>query len=119
MSMKTKLLELRKQKNILQKDVAMACGISTRTYGSYESDEREPSIAMLNLLADYFNVTVDELLGRPVSHELFDEARIPKTKVQELFDQLTVIDQGRILGKMEVMIEQYHAGDIPKKNIRR
>ena len=105
--MKTKLYELRKAKGILQKDVAAACGMSTRAYGSYEADEREPSLFALNTLADFFGVTVDELLGRTSEPGIFDDARLPKTRVQELFDQLSIIDQGRILGKMELMIEEY------------
>lgn len=95
--MKTKLLELRKQKGVLQKDVANACGLSTRAYGSYEADEREPSLTVLIALADYFKVTVDELLGRTTEPTLFDNARIPKTEIQELFDQMTPQQQEHIL----------------------
>lgn len=111
--MKTKLYELRKARDLLQKDVAQACGMSTRAYGSYEADEREPSLSALNTLADFFGVTVDELLGRTSEPGIFDDARIPKTRVQELFDQLTVVDQGRILGKMELMLEEYSNNQLP------
>lgn len=95
--MKTRLYELRKSKNLLQKDVALACGMSTRAYGSYEADEREPSLAALNILADFFDVTVDELLGRNVSPGMFDDARVPKSEIQELFDAMSPDLQSRLI----------------------
>ncbi len=109
--MKTKLLELRKSKNLLQREVAFACGITTAAYGSYEKGDREPTLETLSKLADFFGVTVDELLGR--TPQLFDDARVPKTEVQDLFDRLNVVDQGRVLGYMYSILEGY--GDVSKR----
>ena len=102
--MKTKLLELRKSKNLLQREVAFACGITTAAYGSYEKGDREPTLETLSKLADFFGVTVDELLGR--TPQLFDDARVPKTEVQNLFDQLNSGEQARVIGYMENMLER-------------
>lgn len=102
--MKTKLLELRKSKNLLQREVAFACGITTAAYGSYEKGDREPTLETLSKLADFFGVTVDELLGR--TPQLFDDARVPKTEVQDLFDQLNSGEQARVIGYMENMLER-------------
>lgn len=101
------LAKYRKSKGLLQKDVAKMLGIATNTYCCYETGINEPSISVLLNLADIFGVSVDELLGRTSEPGIFDDARVPKTRVQELFDQLTIVDQGRILGKMELMIEEY------------
>ena len=109
--MKTKLFELRKSKNLLQREVAFACGLTTAAYGSYEKGDREPTLETLGKLADFFGVTVDELLGR--SPQLFDDARVPKTEVQDLFDRLNVVDQGRVLGYMYSILEGY--GDAAKR----
>ena len=102
--MKTKLLELRKSKNLLQREVAFACGITTAAYGSYEKGDREPTLETLSKLADFFGVTVDGLLGR--TPQLFDDARVPKTEVQDLFDQLNSGEQARVIGYMENMLER-------------
>lgn len=102
--MKTKLLELRKSKNLLQREVAFACGITTAAYGSYEKGDREPTLETLSRLADFFGVSVDELLGR--TPQLFDDARVPKTEVQDLFDQLNSGEQARVIGYMENMLER-------------
>ena len=39
-------------------------GLSTGGYQRYELDEREPNAALLVKFADYFNVSVDYMLGR-------------------------------------------------------
>lgn len=58
------LKEIRKAKGIGQDKVAEDLGISLRAYQNYEYGAREPNLEMLNKLADYFDVTVDYLLGR-------------------------------------------------------
>lgn len=102
--MKTKLLELRKSKNLLQREVAFACGITTAAYGSYEKGDREPTLEKLSRLADFFGVSVDELLGR--TPQLFDDARVERPEVLELFDKLNVGEQERAIGYMESMLER-------------
>ena len=59
-----RLSELRKQKNLKQKDVADHFGMAVRTYQNYEGGQREPNFSILVALADYFDVTTDYLLGR-------------------------------------------------------
>lgn len=54
----------RKQHNTTQKEVAEYLGISERAYQHYELGTREPSFATAIKIADYFDVTLDYLLGR-------------------------------------------------------
>jgi transcriptional regulator with XRE-family HTH domain len=58
------LKKLRSEKELMQKDVASALNITTSAYGFYEQGERIPNAETLEKLADYFNVSVDFLLGR-------------------------------------------------------
>lgn len=95
--MKNNICLLRKQKKLLQKDVALACNIPVRTYGSYESGEREPSLFMLCKLADFFDVTVDELLGRVPAPALFDDARVERPEILQLYESLTEDLQARAI----------------------
>lgn len=44
--------------------VAEDIGITQRTYSNYESGRRQPDPETLLKIADYFNVSVDYLLGR-------------------------------------------------------
>ena len=59
-----RLQMLREQKGMSKKEIASILGIHETTYGKYELGHREPDNAMINQLADYFNVTSDYLLGR-------------------------------------------------------
>lgn len=104
---------LRKKTNLTQKEVADAVGITFQTYSYYETGRTNPTPEMLCKLADFFGVTVDELLGR--TPQLFDDARVPKTEVQDLFDRLNVVDQGRVLGYMYSILESY--GDAAKRRM--
>ena len=57
---------IREQRNLSQKSVADYLGITSQAYGYYERGERNPGTENLRKLANYFDVTVDFLLGRDV-----------------------------------------------------
>ncbi len=59
-----KLKELRTQKKINQQKLAKDIGVSRSTVAMWETDSSQPSNEMLLKLADYFNVSVDFLLGK-------------------------------------------------------
>lgn len=59
-----KLKDLREEKKILQKEIASLLSRSSVTVGDWERGRTEPSIADLIVLANYFDVTVDYLIGR-------------------------------------------------------
>lgn len=60
-----KLKSLRTDKGISQKELGDIIGISDRVIGYYESNDRFPKDEMVfKRLADYFNVSIDELLDR-------------------------------------------------------
>lgn len=58
------LRKLRKERNVTQKQLARALGVSESTISLYESGKHEPDHATLIKIADYFNVSIDYLLGR-------------------------------------------------------
>lgn len=58
------LKEFRKKIGLSQDDIAKKLGVHNTTYGNWELGKTEPDIKNLIKLADYYNVTVDELLGR-------------------------------------------------------
>ena len=59
-----RLKEIRKQRNISQLRLAMDLHMSQNTISRYETGERQPGLAELILLADYFHVSIDYLVGR-------------------------------------------------------
>ncbi len=59
-----RLKNIRANSRMKQREVAEYLGVALRTYQGYETGRSEPSIKKLIALADYFNVTLDYLVGR-------------------------------------------------------
>lgn len=60
-----RLKELRRESNKSLKQLSEETGISFRTIQSYELQDRTPAVIdILIALADYFDVTLDYLVGR-------------------------------------------------------
>lgn len=58
------LKSLRNSRGLTQDELSKQLNISRSTIGMYESGAREPDFETLELIADYFNVDTDYLLGR-------------------------------------------------------
>ena len=58
------LLQLRTAKDLSQKALAVEIGISWRTYQNYELGLREPPLSTLVSLADFYDLSLDELVCR-------------------------------------------------------
>ena len=58
------LKDLRKNQKITQKQLATDIGLSERNYQSLEYGNIKPSYDTLLKLADYFNISLDYLVGR-------------------------------------------------------
>lgn len=61
-----RIKQLRNSKKLTQDELGALCGFSGKAVGTWERGEREPSFEALQKMADYFEVTVDHLLGREV-----------------------------------------------------
>ena len=61
-----RLVALRKARGLSQTAVANEIGIALRTYQYYERGEREPQLFTLIRLADFYQVSLDTLVGREV-----------------------------------------------------
>lgn len=55
---------LRTEKKMSQQELADALGISKSSINMYERGERQPNFEVLEIIADFFNVDIDYLLGR-------------------------------------------------------
>ena len=63
-SFSSRIKSLRIYRSIKQSDIADALGVTFQTISNYESGKREPRIPDLIKIADYFNVSIDYLVGR-------------------------------------------------------
>ena len=71
-SFRDRLKILREKRGMSQQHLADELGISRSAVGNYELGAREPDLETLELIADYFNVDMDYLIGKSVI-----EKRIP------------------------------------------
>lgn len=65
--------ECRNKKGVTQQDVADVLNITRAGYSNIENGKREPDYESLCKLADYFEVSIDYLLGRTNNPALIDE----------------------------------------------
>lgn len=91
-----RISELRKQAGMSQFQLAKVLDIATSTLGMYETGKREPSLKVMNRIANYFNVTTDYLLGRP-------EKKDDDTKTADIEDDDVIFTyEGRQIPKEDL-----------------
>lgn len=56
------LRNIRRQRKLNQQKVAMDLNISREALSYYENGKREPSLALLVKMSDYFNVSINYLI---------------------------------------------------------
>ncbi len=59
-----RLRDLREDKDLVQKEVAAVLGIDQRVYSNYEIGKREIPVRLLCMLATFYDVSTDYILGR-------------------------------------------------------
>lgn len=64
MVFREKLRRLRENRGVSMRVLSELCGLNSNAIRRYENGEDEPTLHSLVAIADYFDVTVDYLLGR-------------------------------------------------------
>ena len=83
------LASLREERGIYQKELAVILKVSVGTVSNYENDIHYPDLETLTLIADYFGVTTDYLLGRtPYRYNLenLNEEYVSHVTISDLVD---------------------------------
>jgi len=65
-----RLKNLREDKDLTQADVAKLLFITQQQYSLYENGYREIPVSMIIKLAEYYNVSIDYILGRTDSQNI-------------------------------------------------
>lgn len=60
----SRIRELRQERGMTQQDMADTFSVRVRTYQGYEYNESNPDVAGLIAIADFFDVSLDYLVGR-------------------------------------------------------
>ena len=64
MNFQEKLVRLRNEKGILQKDLVKELNLNLHTYQRFEYGQQEPRLSTLIALADFYGLSLDELVCR-------------------------------------------------------
>ena len=89
----SRLAALRKEKGLSKVAMAKYLGIHDTTYGKYELGKREPDLGTITKLAEYFDVTVDHLLGRACEPEHEAQQPIELIEVVNAFIKTVGIEE--------------------------
>lgn len=80
--------QLRLSKGMTQDELADALGISRSRLSMYELGKREPDFETLEMIADFFNVDTDYLLGRTAKTTFITEPYYMNEDARELAEFL-------------------------------
>ena len=94
-----RIFSLRTSKGLTQEQLAGSLQISRAALSHYEQDRREPDYETLKKIADYFEVTVDYLIGRTNNNK----AELDR-EVREFVDDLELSDEA-ILQKFRLKVD--------------
>ena len=117
-----RLKEIRKEKNLLQKEIANKLGMSQNGYSQYETDISNIPTTKLKKLAIIFNVSIDYILNLTDIKTPYNPSHIIKTanNMNRLKDvredrDLLQIDIAKILNMSQNGYSQYETSycDIP------
>ena len=68
-----RLRDLREDRDLVQKEVAAVLGIDQRVYSNYEIGKRELPTRFLTVLADFYGISTDYILGRTNNPKPYDK----------------------------------------------
>ena len=100
-----RLQELRIKNNISQEKLAKHLGLVRSSICQYEKGKRIPDYQILSKIADYFNVTVDYLLGRDEIPPKDKVLSTDEKAILDLFNQVPADKQDLVLQMIKVAIE--------------
>lgn len=85
--MPERLRELRLAQNLTQSSVASLLNITREAYSMYETGKRQLSYDSLCLLAEFYHVSTDYLLGRCASKEPYTPLTKEETQLVQFYRQ--------------------------------
>ena len=112
-----RLKELRSEAEKTQTEIATLIGVSRQVYANYENEINQPSIEVLNLLANIYDCSVDFLIGR--SDDLGNITNSPtlSSKERELLSIFKAVESEYQSQILEYALYIAERRGIKKKNI--
>ncbi len=90
---------MRKQRGLTQEQIAETLGVSCQAVSKWETNSSYPDISLLPIIADYFGVSVDYLIGHDTSKQI-EEINTTCAHAGELFTEERYMEAISILREM-------------------
>lgn len=116
------LTDLRKQKGLSRQKLADQLDISVHTYIKYENETVKPPYETLIKLADFYNVSLDYLLGRETPdpiQALLASVKVDSKKFVETYQDLPDLYQAILVDAMKRLSEAGTAEPPKKRHVER
>jgi len=78
-----RLRELREDRDLLQKDIAKAIGLSQRNYSYYETEQSMLTADILRNLANFYNTSIDYLLYETDERKPYNKSIMKMKKLKK------------------------------------
>lgn len=118
MDIGTNIKRLREDRGIKQSEIADLIGMHRSNYSKVENGQREISIAAIEKIARYFNITIDELVHMekdiPKEVSLGDKTTVEQVKLIQELDQE---EKNMIFKMIETFLTKKKFKDFFNKNI--
>jgi transcriptional regulator with XRE-family HTH domain len=118
MDLANSIKKLREEKQLLQKEVASHIGVDKSTYSKIEKGTREVSVKELQLIAQLFGMSIDQLVNfegdMPQEVTLEDKSSIEQ---MNLIQQLDEEDKTTIFKLIDKMLTNKKFKDFFNKNV--
>lgn len=113
-----KLREIRARYKINQTELAKITGLSQKSISNYENAQTYPNVEALIKLADYFHISIDELIGHEVTN-IIDKSLMSEEDIEiiEELKELNTIQKIKILAYIEGLKAGKEKQELDIKNI--
>lgn len=114
-----RIQSLRKSGNLSQQLLADAIGVTKSTISRIESASRAASIEIVYALAEFFDVTLDYLVGRNDDKKINNGNADLPSKEDELiknFRSLDNVSKGKLIERSRMLLEESDNQNSKKKN---
>lgn len=105
---------LRKQRKLSQNELAVELGVNMATISTYERGRSEPNLATLTQIAEFFSVSIDELILKDLSAieetnqiaSLAKDLEEGKKTVDEVYDEVGEANMAKINRLLELRVNE-------------
>lgn len=101
------IANLRKQKGLTQENLASMIGVSTQTVSKWENNTNMPDITLLPIIADVFDITIDELYGRSKNIESYDPSEVFDITCDDLFKNIILCGKVGEERSLKELVKQF------------